>query len=514
MVDVLAAVVAVILAGCPLPSTPLCDPDAEDCGLLGAIPVSQAVSRLDGAAGDHLGDDVARAGDVDGDGILDLLVGAASANPAGLSHGRGATYVYRGGSAPALLAATPSVVVAGEADGGLFGMSISGGHDLNGDGLDDFVATDPLLWPESPSANSGGAYVLLTPIEGLTPADEADGFFQDSREQELSVYCWDEAGHHGPLADRALLRPLLVPDMVGDDRADLLLGPSLRQLGGGYGEALLFAGPASGDLHPDQAAARFVGEEPCEGLGYAMTTGHMGGDSRRDVAFGAPMSDQEGINSGAVYVFHAPAQQGFDGEYSVTDADAVIRGEGDDTWLGLKVVAGDVDGDGVHDLWVVGGRWQDSAAYLFRGPLEGELTLNDADAVLRAEVEQVDFRWIDSIALTDTDGDGRDDLLVGYKAYRGDGAETCRDEQEICGRVFLFYGPVSGDRALESADAIVFPEAREDWGIGLSAAGLGDINGDGYDEFAVGSTWAEHGGSLSGSVYLFAGRERRPLVED
>ena len=86
------------------------------------------------APGDNFGISASGAGDVNGDGFDDLLVGAYLNDAGGSSAGR--AYVYYGGTGAN---ATPDLVLIGETAGDLFGVSVSGAGDVNGDGFDDLL---------------------------------------------------------------------------------------------------------------------------------------------------------------------------------------------------------------------------------------------------------------------------------------------------------------------------------------------------------------------------------------
>ena len=94
------------------------------------------------AAGDHSGFSVSGAGDVDGDGIDDLIIGASNADPNGRAYA-GASYVVfgtdQGFPATIDLASDADLIIQGAAAGDLSGLSVSGAGDVDGDGIDDLI---------------------------------------------------------------------------------------------------------------------------------------------------------------------------------------------------------------------------------------------------------------------------------------------------------------------------------------------------------------------------------------
>ncbi len=128
--------------------------------------------RFDGAvAGDQAGTSVARAGDVNGDGVGDLVIGAPQAG-----QGAGAAYVVFGPFTPGTTVDLASIAGRGFVmrgfGGALAGMSVSGAGDVNGDGLADVIVGAPGAYvdQEGPMASPGHAYIVFG---SRTPHDVA-----------------------------------------------------------------------------------------------------------------------------------------------------------------------------------------------------------------------------------------------------------------------------------------------------------------------------------------------------
>jgi hypothetical protein len=160
-----------------------------------------------------------------------------------------------------------------------------------------------------------------------------------------------------------------------------------------------------------------------------------------------------------------------------------VPGQG---WGG-EVAVGDVTGDGVTDLVVVGG-----AVWVFAGPIRGRL--DPGDAVARLDPLDDPALAFFSAAVADVDGDGVGDLVAGAP---GDATS------EPGGAVAVWYGPVDGVRTLPEADARLLGETPGDAAGYRVAAADGD--GDGYEDLVIDAVAAESG---RGAVYVLRGGPR------
>ncbi len=353
------------------------------------------------SGGESFGSSVAGAGDLNGDGYADLVVGTPGSDPRGLGQA-GAVYVFPGSAAG--VGSTPTQVLEGAARSNEFGFSVAGAGDVNGDGYADLVVGSPYAAAGALS-NTGTASLFLGSAAGVASVAArvlqggvADGYFG------IAV-----AG---------------AGDVNGDGYNDLVVGAPYAVTGGRSraGTASVFLGNATG---LETAAARVLeGVAADDNFGRAVArAGDLNGDGYDDLVVGASGASRGGlISAGTIHVFHGGASGVPAGATTVlTGADRV--------GLGVAVAgAGDVNGDGYDDL-VVG--TQSGLVSVFHGGAAGIGT--DAARVLTG----TDWTFPSVAGAGDVNGDGYDDLVVGTQ-------NTGTREFNYVGSARVFQGSASG----------------------------------------------------------------------
>jgi len=449
------------------------------------------------ATDDEFGCSVSGAGDVNNDGIPDVIVGADRHD--GTAGDAGRAYVFSG--------VTEVFCYTGQAANDFLGYSVSWVGDIDKDGYDDVIVGVPA--DDQWGVDAGYMYVY---------SGRTGNFIRSGS----STFAGDNFG----------LSVSGMGDLDNDTYPDYMVGAPGRDYGGdNAGAAYVYSGYNSSIL------CTFYGDAPGEWVGYSVSgAGDMNNDGYDDAIIGAPRADQYATDGGEALVHSGPDcwwistwyltgeeddhtghsvsgagdmnNDGYDelligvpgADHAATDAGMVWccagytvevfwseTGESAYDEFGFSVSeAGDVNNDGFDD-WIVGAPYNDAAgpnsgrAYVYSGP-NGDLLYS-----FPGEAAQ-DYFGYSVAGAGDVNGDGYDDLIVGAP-YNDAGSFDVGRAYVFCGRTGALLCLFSGEEVWE--------------GFGHSVSGAGDVDNDGLDEVIVGAPYNSAGGTEAGRAYVF-----------
>lgn len=482
-------------------------------------PQTNQTSELDGtngfviygaAANVNSGHSVSAAGDINNDGYDDIAIGAQQGVPVGGVNGTsGGAYVVYGGPGPfpnpldlATLTPAQGFSIPGEFPEGVMGFAVAGGGDINNDGLEDLVVSAPYadLGSSLAERGAGRIYVIygqtgnFPPVFDVTTLNGSNGFTVSGYRR------YNSTGRD--------LR--FLPDFNGDGINDLLIGEDsynmwLSPTGDArilYGKSTPFPANMPASALDGANGVWFKGEQSGDLFGYSIGGEDVNGDCLTDIVIGAPGADSFNVNNaGEAYLFLARQ-----GSWPSPVTPAILNGTNGFRMTGLSnngnfgggvTITRDVTGDGLGDIFVADPK---QSAYLIPGstaPYPATISISALSPTYGTNIPKASGHngiGHDVSPAGDVDGDGLGDFLL---TSQGDNS-TASSAYVVLGQPGGF-GPSFDLAAMTGAQGRRISNLKATGAV-FPISGLGDINGDGNDDFAFGSRNANAGGRLSGGL--------------
>ncbi|MFN6473973.1 MAG: hypothetical protein RMY36_030455 [Nostoc sp. SerVER01] len=402
------------------------------------------------ATADRSGSSVSDAGDVNGDGFDDLIIGASGADPNGSQSGQ--SYVVFGkstGFSSSLnlsdLNGANGFAINGIAADDISGLSVSGAGDVNHDGFDDLIIGAPYA-----DNFSGQSYVVFGKSTGFSPSINLSTL---NGTNGFAINGINEVGDisGGSVSDAG--------DINGDGIDDLIIGASNASPNGfSSGQSYVVFGKTT-------AFSASLNLSTLNGTNGFAINGIKAGDFS-----GSPVSSAGDINGDGI----------------------------DDLIIGAISFKNDGTTFASGQSYVVFGKSTGFSASLNLSDLNGTngFTINGIGAD--------DFIYFSVSGAGDVNGDGFDDLIIGtVKNIDPNGIRS--------GQSFLVFGKGTGFSPsinlsdLNGTNGFAINGIMPFDNSGKSVSAAGDVNNDGFDDLIIGAPGAESNGSQSGQSYVLFG---------
>ncbi|MFB2935939.1 choice-of-anchor Q domain-containing protein [Aerosakkonemataceae cyanobacterium BLCC-F154] len=480
---------------------------------------------------DFSGRSVSSAGDINGDGIDDLIIGASGADPNGNNSGQSyVVFGQQGGFNPSFnlssLNGNNGFVLNGINADDSSGYSVSGAGDINGDGIDDLIIGSPDADPSGD--RSGQIHVVFgqqggfSPTFNLSSLNGSNGFtINGVAANALTGLDVSDAGDiNGDGIDDLIIGAIFADPNGFDDAGQsyVVFGRqnqfnstlNLSELNGSNGFAI--NGIRRGDYSGNSVSS----------------AGDINGDGFDDLIIGAYFADVNGQSgTGQSYVIFG-RQGGFSANFNLFQLNGsngfAINGINAGDYSGYSVSgAGDVNGDGFDDLIIGAYNPDDNVgrAYVMFGRSGGFsrsfnlANLNGNNGFTINGINPDDNLGVSVSSAGDVNGDGIDDLIIG--------ADQADPNGDNSGQTYVVFGqrgtfsPNLNLADLNGSNGFALNGINPGDNSGGSVSGAGDVNADGIDDLIIGARLASvNGNTFAGQSYVVFGRQGGfvPLVDN
>lgn len=481
---------------------------------------------INGASvGDLLGISVSDAGDINGDGIDDLIIGAPNGDPNGNSNA-GETYIVFGKDTDfnsslnvSSLNGANGFVIEGINSGDWSGESVSGAGDINEDGIDDLIIGATGVG----SVNAGATYVVFgrntsfSPTLNLSSLNGNNGFVLEGIDPfDYSGFSVSDAG-----------------DINGDNIDDLIIGAVYAD-GNDFdnrGESYVVFGKNTGftsslDLSTLDGTNGFILSGSNSSSGSSVSgAGDVNGDGIDDIiVFSNTNLSGTGNTGGGFVVFGRTT--GFSANVDLSSLDStnslLIDGISPNGLAELYSVsgAGDVNNDAIDDV-IVGYGLGDPNGEPFNNAGQSFVvfgrdggfasgidlsTLDGTNGFVINGINNNDQSGASVSGAGDVNGDGIDDIIVGARLAESNLLNSTAGQSYIIFGRDGGFAPSLNSSSLDGTNGFVFNGISGGDLSGRSVSGAGDVNNDGIDDIIIGATGADpNGNSQAGQSYVVFG---------
>ncbi len=449
---------------------------------------------IDGESSTDFLNRVSDAGDVNGDGFDDIILGAPGASSSYVIFGKDTG--FDANFDLSTLDGSNGFKINGENASDAFGISVSSAGDVNGDGIDDLIV--------GADGAAGSSYVVFGRTTGFTSdldvvtLDSSNGFKINGEAE------YDGFGSSVSSAG----------DVNGDGIDDLIIGADSADANGDFsGSSYVVFGSNTGFTSNLNLATldgsngfKINGEAAGDSLGRSVSSaGDFNGDGIDDFIVAAEGADPNGSFSGSSYVVFGK-NTGFASSFDLTTLDGSngfkLNGEAAGDSSGRSVSsAGDINNDGFDDI-IIGAPFGGSSYIVFGNntgfsPSLDLSTLDGNNGFKINEEAADDFIGFSVSGLGDFNGDGIDDIILGAVGSDSNGSGS-GSSHVIFGSNDSF-APTFDLSTLDGSNGLKLNGAGAEDNSGYSVSGAGDINGDGFNDLIIG---AMPGGSSYGRAYV------------
>mmetsp|Transcript_3121 Transcript_3121/g.4819 ORF Transcript_3121/g.4819 Transcript_3121/m.4819 type:complete len:1294 (+) Transcript_3121:46-3927(+) len=440
----------------------------------------------------YTGESVSMAGDVNGDGYDDVLVGSPQCFTSSYCYSSGRAYLIWGSPGGysdldlSNLQSNQGITISGATFGDSLGDSVGGGGDINNDGFDDIIV-----------GTSVGLVYVIYGNHNLQDTDVGtafDGFVLTAPSSTVAVA---NAG-----------------DVNGDGFDDVLVGVpyadvSVSNAGAAY---VLFGRASNSDMILENMETAdglaIYGASSGDSAGYSVSAaGDVNADGYGDIVIGAVKAGDSMDYVGYAYVVFGMPPQNVENVYlaqlTMPVGYTIYGDESESNWCGYNVnSAGDINGDGFSDVMV--NCWGGAEVFVFYGKSSGfgDVYLTNVPAEVGFKIYYDYYVETVSGGGADVNNDGFSDMIVSVPM--DDGGEN------NAGTTYIVHGKSStfADVDLQTlllgdgVESTIIYGAFVNENTGETVSSAGDFNGDSLEDILIGAPRADNDVPETGIAYV------------